>query len=262
MPATGNGPPCPVDPSHGKTYAWEGHEFLCPHSAHGGNGRFFTDKEAHGGYELKEGDVSLVIEAAARDVVEGKQTLDVAVQNVARHTKMATSQAREAVRVMIDTIKEKDEDMADKRAAAKAEAKKAATTPKTGERKKLEQVAGAEYARVRDEAGLTQHHAQLACAEAGMGASATYVYILTHQGASVKLFERFKDAVASYARKHKAELVAERKAAEKAVSDKAKADAKPAAAAKASKAPKAAAPAKAAAAPKKKAPAAAAAASA
>lgn len=248
-----------------------GRDWLCPHGAHGGNGRFFTDKEAHGGYELKEDDMSLVLETAARDVIEGKLTLDVATQNVAKHTKMATSQAREAIRVMIDTIKEKDTDMAEKK-AAKAAAK-AAPAPKTGERKKLEKIEGAEFARVRDEAGLTQAHAQAACTEAGMGASATYVYILTHDGASIRLFEKFKDAVKSYAAKHKAELTAERKAAEKATADKAKtATAKAAPKAVAAKAPTAkAAPAKAAtpkaaapkaAAPKaKKAPAAAAAAS-
>lgn len=223
---TGNGPSCPVDPTHGKTYYWadktsvKGRDFWCGHQAHGGNGRFFTDKEAHGEYELTETDVSRMIESYARDVIAGKVSLDLAVTNVAKHTKMATSQVREALSIMIGTIKEKDEDMADKKAAAKTAKAKAAAPKATGERHRLEKIEASEFVRVRDEAGLTQKQAQEACKEAGMGASSTYVYILTHEGASVKLFDRFKDAVGSYAKKHKAEIAAARKEASKAVAAK------------------------------------------
>lgn len=228
--AVGNGPLCPVGGmAHGRTYSVEksiaaGHDFWCPHSAHGGNGRYFTDKEAHGQYEITEGDVSQLIEGAARDVIADKVSLDMAVTNVARQTKMATSQAREALTIMIGTIKEKDEDMAEKKAAAKTTARAKTTTSKTtatGDRHRLEAVPGSEFARVRDEAGLTQKQIREACTDAGMGASSTYVYILTTKGASVVLFDRFKDAVASYVRAHKADIAAAKKVA--AASAKAKA---------------------------------------
>ena len=49
---TGDGPPCPIDPTHGRTYALPHGRFYCPHSAHMGNTassevtqHFFTDDE-------------------------------------------------------------------------------------------------------------------------------------------------------------------------------------------------------------------------
>ena len=42
---------CPVDATHGPLLGWpnDRHGFFCPHSAHGGNGRFFTTAEAEDG---------------------------------------------------------------------------------------------------------------------------------------------------------------------------------------------------------------------
>jgi hypothetical protein len=172
------------------------------HSDHGGNGKAFTDKEAHGGYELEEKDLTALYESAASEVIAGRTTLDMAVQSVAKTTKRSSAQVREALTIMIETIKEKDVTMAEKKAAAKAAKTKPAPAPK-GERRRLEHVEGVEFARVRDELGLTNKQAAEATGEAGMGASATYVYILTHQGSSIKLFEKYQAALKAYAKKNK-----------------------------------------------------------
>lgn len=208
MASAGNGPVCPVGgDAHGRTYDYrqkalrEGHDWWCGHSAHGGNGRFFTDEEVRGGYELQEGDVALIYETTARDVIAGKLTLDKAVQDVARTTKRSTSQVREAVTIMIDSIKEKDQTMADKKAAAK---KKTAKQP--GERRRLEHVDGAGFQKVIDDLGMTAAQTKEATGEAGMGASSTYVYILLHEGASVNLFSKFETACKTWAKSHRAEL--------------------------------------------------------
>jgi len=39
---------CPVDAAHGRLLDWptDRHGFFCPHTAHGGNGAFFTTAEA------------------------------------------------------------------------------------------------------------------------------------------------------------------------------------------------------------------------
>lgn len=251
--SAGNGPPCPANGSHGRLYSWEGtragtSQWYCPHSDHGGNGKFFTDKEAHGEYELKETDVTVIYEGAARDVIAGKTTLDQAVANVAKQTKMATSQVREAIIIMMDTIKEKETTMAEKKAAAKTAAT-AKTAPKAaGERRRLEHVEGSEFARVRDELGLTNKQAAEATGDAGMGASPTYIYIVTHQGSSAKLFEKYEAALKSYAKKHAKEIAAAAKERDKAAAAKAAAKAAPKPA-KAKAPAKAAAPTKATAAP-------------
>ena len=170
------------------------------HAAHGGNGKFFTDKEASGDYEIKENEMSALYESAAREVIAERTTMDQAVQSIAKTTKRSSSQVREALIIMIDTIKEKSTTMADKKAAAKTAKTKPAVK---GERRRLEHVDGAEFARVRDELGLTNKQAAEATGEAGMGASATYVYILTHQGSSIKLFEKYQIALKAYAKKNK-----------------------------------------------------------
>lgn len=241
--AAGNGPPCPVDPSHGRLYSWDrgatrGREFYCPHSAHGGNGKFFSDKEAHGEYELKEGDVAILYETAARDVIAGKTSLDQAVANVAKQSKMATSQVREAITIMIETIREKDTDMADKKAAAKT-AKKAA--PAAAQRQRADHTDATEFIRVRDELGLTAKQSALATGEAGMGSSSTYIYILTHEGATTELFGKYEAALRSYAKKHAKEIAAEKKEADAKAAAKAapKARAAKATTPKAATAPKA-----------------------
>ena len=173
------------------------------HLDHGANGKAFTDKEAHGDYELKENEVTALFESAAREIIAERTTLDVAVQQIAKTTKRSTAQVRESLNIMIETIKEKDTTMAEKKAAAAKAAKTKPAAKPAGERRRLEHVEGAEFARVRDELGLSNKQVAEATGEAGMGASATYVYILTHQGSSIKLFEKYQAALKAYAKKNK-----------------------------------------------------------
>lgn len=215
--SVGNGPRCPIDPRHGRLYSWERggdplKAYFCNHGTHGPNGHFFTDKEANGEYELKESDVSVVYEGAARDVIAGKITLDHAVINVASTTGRPSQQVREAITVMIDTIREKDINMATKKTAAA----KAKTAPKpAGERRRLEATPASEFERVKNELGLTNKQAAEATGEAEalgllykgqpfkMGASATYIYILLHEGASTDLFAKYEIALRSYVKRNK-----------------------------------------------------------
>lgn len=173
------------------------------HEGHGGNGKFFTSEEANGDYEIQETEMPALYESAAREVIAERTTLDQAVQALAKSMRRPTSQVREALVIMIDTLKEKDTDMAEKKAAA-AKAKTAKAQPAAkGERRRLEHVEGSEFARVRDELGLTNKQAAEATGEAGMGSSATYIYIVTHQGSSIKLFEKYQAALKAYAKKNK-----------------------------------------------------------
>lgn len=231
MPSViGNGPPCPVDPEgHGKTYRVDRalrpeHQWWCPHSGHGGNGKYFTDKEAHGEYELQEGDVTLLYEAAARDVIAGKLTLDKATQDVARQSNRPTAQVREAITIMIDSIKEKDQTMAESKAAAAAKKQRKAN-PAPGERHRLERADGAKFIEVLAKYGLTNKQAAEATGEAGLGKSSTYIYILLHDGASTDLFDKFETAVKDWAGRNK-ELLKEAKKATKTAKPRA-AKAKP-----------------------------------
>ena len=205
MSSVGNGPLCPAVPAHGRMYSRDragdpSKGYRCMDSDHGGNGRAFTEQEANGGYELEENDVALIYEVAARDVISNKKTIDQVVQSVAQVTKRPSAQVREAILIMIDTLQEKSTAMAEKKKTA---ATKKATPTVKGERRRLEHVDGAEFARVRDELGLTNKQAAEATGEAGMGASATYIYIVTHQGSSVKLFEKYQAALRAYAKKNK-----------------------------------------------------------
>jgi len=173
------------------------------HDDHGGNGKAFTDKEAHGDYKLQEDEVTALFESAAREIIAERMSLDQAVQQIAKTTERSTTQVRESLTIMIETIKEKDTTMAEKKAAAAKAAKTKSAAKPAGERRRLEHVEGAEFARVRDELGLSNKQAAEATGEAGMGASATYVYILTHQGSSIKLFEKYQAALKAYAKKNK-----------------------------------------------------------
>lgn len=208
----GNGPICPVAPWHGRMYTVDpsggniGRGFRCMHHDHGGNGRKFTDKEAHGGLELEEKDVALAYESAAHEIIAGRLTLDQAVQQAAKSTGRSSAQVREALTLMIDTIQEKDTDMAEKKKAAAA-AKATKPAKQTGERRRLEHVDGDRFKAVLDEFGLSNKQAAEATGAAGMGASPTYIYILTHQGSSVKLFGRFESAIKDYAKANKIKRV-------------------------------------------------------
>ncbi len=170
------------------------------HEAHGANGRAFTDKEAQGEYEAKEEEMPQLYKSTALEIISERITLDQGVQSIAKASKRASSQVRESLLIMIDTIKEKNTDMAEQKAAIKAKKTKPAAK---GERRRLEHVEGDEFARVRDEYGLSNKQAAEATGEAGMGASATYIYILTHQGSSIKLFEKYQAALKTYAKSNK-----------------------------------------------------------
>lgn len=207
----GNGPICPLAPWHGRTYSVDpgGNPvkgFRCMHRDHGGNGRKFTDKEAHGELELEEKDVALAYESAAHEIIAGRLTLDQAVQQAAKATGRSSAQVREALTLMIDTIQEKDTDMAEKKKAAAA-AKATKPAKQAGERRRLEHVDGDRFKAVLDEFGLSNKQAAEATGAAGMGASPTYIYILTHQGSSVKLFGRFESAIKDYAKANKIKRV-------------------------------------------------------
>jgi hypothetical protein len=48
-PSTGNGPPCLLNPEHGRLLKIQGvQNYWCPHSDHGGNGRFYHSAEIDG----------------------------------------------------------------------------------------------------------------------------------------------------------------------------------------------------------------------
>ena len=66
----GHGPLCPANPRHGRLIGWDTGEYFCPHNDHGGNGRFFTDTEARGAYQMTERNVNQQIRAAAQAVAD------------------------------------------------------------------------------------------------------------------------------------------------------------------------------------------------
>jgi hypothetical protein len=188
--------------------------YYCPHLAHGANGKFFTFAEANGDYELKEGDVSALIEAAAKDVLSGKITIDVAVRDLAKRTNRTTAQIREALNIMTETIEQKDAEKAEQDVAVKAARVRKAPAPKPAKapatpRAKAAHATGEQFAAARDALGLTNKQAAEACGEAEanglpkMGKSATYVYILTHEGASADLLAKFEVALKQYAKRNK-----------------------------------------------------------
>lgn len=202
----GNGPLCPINIQHGRLYSWEDGRWFCPSAPHGGNGKFFTDQEARGAYTVTEQEVAVIYEKAARDVLAKRVTLDQAVASVAHQTKRSSASVREALGLMIKTIEEQQgtgESMADKKAAAtKKKAAVAATTTAKDSSRKLEHVDASEFQRIVDELGMTNKQAAEATGAAGMGASATYIYILLHQGASSKLFAKFEQALRDWAEEH------------------------------------------------------------
>jgi hypothetical protein len=193
----------------------EGQNFYCPHQFHGGNGKFFTQAEVDGDYELKEAEVSALLEAAAKDVLNGKTTIDAAVRELAKITSRTTTQVREALTIMTDTIEKKDAEKVEQAtavkaararraapaAAAPAKAAKAPAAPRVAR----EKATGEQFAGVIAALGLTPKQAAEACGEATppMGKSATYIYILTHSGASADLFAKFETALKAYAKRNK-----------------------------------------------------------
>lgn len=194
----GNGPLCPVNNQHGRLYSWEGGRWYCPSHPHGGNGKFFSEKEAYGDYAITEEEVTALLESTARDIIAERTSLEQAVTTVARQTKRSSATVRESLTLMVKTIQEHGNgvNMADKRSAARA-AKAAA--PKATSSKTLEHVEASEFVRVLNELGLTNKQAAEATGAAGMGASATYIYILLHKGASAQLFAKYEAALRAYA---------------------------------------------------------------
>lgn len=197
----GNGPLCPDNPNHGRLYThtdWVTKPYWCPTASHGGNGAFFTEDEAYGDKQT-EGQVSKVIEEAARDVISGAKTMDQAVTEVNRVTKRSTAAVRESLTVMIETIKDGSQsaDVVEKRREAR-QVVRTAQQAKAASSRKIEKVPGEEWAKVRDQYGMTDKEVAQATGAYGMGASTTYVYILMHDGASASLFEKFKLALADW----------------------------------------------------------------
>lgn len=238
---SGEGPPCPANPEHGNLYKWEDGTWYCPTHDHGGNGKFFTDKEAHGEYEQTERDKldvpdgklgdERLLEIAAQEVIDGKTTLDLAVVSITEITSLSTAAARESLTLMISTIKNEGVSVAEKRKQVAKDQAAAKAAPKASGRR-LEHVDGADFQKVVKKYGLTSKQAAEATGNAGMGKSATYVYILLHQGASVNLFDRFKEAIEEYAENMPEEAEAEakpKKKTAKATKTTAKAASKPAA---------------------------------
>lgn len=204
--SVGSGPLCPINNEHGRLYSQDdgSGRWFCPSSPHGGNGKFFTDAEAHGDYTVTEHEVAVIYEQAARDVISGRRTLDQAVAAVVAQTKRSSASVRESLALMIKTIEEHQgtgETMAEKKASTKA--KKAASAPAPKDTARRQEHAGPEkFQAVLDELQMTNKQAAEATGAAGMGASATYIYILTHQGASQRLFDKFDAACHKWSDEH------------------------------------------------------------
>lgn len=219
----GGAPLCPVDPSHGRLAQWMSGtvarpdvRWYCSHQAHDREPRtpkFFTNKEADGSYEQTEADMTSVYEEAARGIVAGSTTLDAATQSIARTSKRASSIVREALTVMLETVQEKSTKIDTIRTQNKN--RRQPPPPPPGGVHRLEQVPGERWAAVIAAAGLTNKQAAEATGDGWpetvggevvfhpMGKSSTYIYILTHQGASAELFGKFEKAIKSYAKRHK-----------------------------------------------------------
>jgi hypothetical protein len=196
---------CPVDRRHGRVYddvSSRPGRWWCGHAAHGGNGRFFTTAEVEGGYERTEEDMTLIYETAARDVVDGTIDLDMAVKKIASQTQERTDRVRERLNTMATIVKDKRAAAAKRTATSKPKAK-----PARAERVKKEHVEPREFARVRDELGLSNK--EVIAALAGVvgagpdGPTASRITELTHsKGSSIDLFNLYEPALRRYAKAH------------------------------------------------------------
>lgn len=200
----GGGAPCPVDPQHGPLmrHAEWGGRLYCPHSDHVDSaGRFFTEAEASGADPVGATEnekahrarlEEQVYEQAAKAILAGQSTREAEVADIAKAKKIGKAAAGEKL----------DAAIAEQKAAArqaperKAQQRAAVSAP----RQRLEQVAPAEFAKLRDELGLTNKECAAANAEAGLGSTLSRITELTHsKGASTAIFDKVKAAWTSYA---------------------------------------------------------------
>lgn len=199
MPAIGAGPVCPINHLHGRLYVWDDGRYFCPTNSHGGNGRFFTEEQANGDIQDEDLDLSDLYRSAAGRVLSGHMSMDQAVMIVGRQTGQPSAAIRENINLMLKTIQEEGETMAEKRQKAKAAAAaEATTTTERAPRARKEKAGPEEFKAVIEAAGLTNAQAARAAVSAGLGGSATYIYILTHKGASKDLLAKFTDAIAEF----------------------------------------------------------------
>lgn len=167
-----------MDAGHGRLLthsSWERKPYFCPHAAHGGNGRFFTEAEAFGEFSWNEDDEMMVYQEAAAAIISGTRDMDEAVRSIAKSTKSSTDKVRERLSTMVAAAKataaEKAAERAQERAAKKAaedaakaekaaakkaerDAKAAAKGEPKAPRVLKEQVPPTEFAAVRDRLGL------------------------------------------------------------------------------------------------------------
>lgn len=212
---------CPVDKRHGRLLSGRSSadRWFCPHSAHGGNGRFFTAAEAEGAYEMTDADTAVVYEAAAKDIVDERISLDTAVKMVAGQTSERTSIVRERLNTMAGVVKDKRTARAAARSAPKAKAAKPAPAART----KKEHIEPAAFDAIKQELGLSTK--ECIAALAGVlgagddGPTASRMTELTHsKGSTVDTFNLFEAALRKYAKSHPRPKASTKPAAAKASS--------------------------------------------
>jgi len=214
--SVGNGPPCPVDPRHGRLLQIlqnkDGSVVLpwyCPHSECGnGGGRSFTEDQAYNGIDLKESDMASILENTARDIATGKLDLDMGIAAVARATHKTTSQVREQVNEAVAAITAAAEAKAAARETKRAEravkpvAEKAIKIP----REKADHSEPAAFAAVRDELGMTNKEVAAALVDVvgnkpGVAPTLSRMTELMHsKGASSSLLVKFTEALQAWRR--------------------------------------------------------------
>jgi hypothetical protein len=200
---TGEGPQCPIVPTHGRMLVHEdwGHRYWCPAHDHGGNGRFFHQDEV-ADYELTEEDTMKLYESIARQVIAEEITIDDGVTTITKRTRGKSATVRDKLSTMIDGLQTEREETETKQKEAKAtNAKKrtAAAKKDAKPRQRKKWVEPEKFAKLRDKHGLTN----TAIAKA-WGKSPSRLTELTKgtkatQGGSIDVFNDYKAVVESLA---------------------------------------------------------------
>lgn len=201
--SAGNGPNCPVNPRHGRTYSRDrsgdpSKGFRCMHSDHGGNGRGFSEEEITN-YQLQETDMSNILESAAREVAAGTTSIDLATSSVAKATKRSAAQVREqlteAVAILTAQAEARKAETAEI-AAAKVAKPVAGPAKGAGSKPRGEHIEPAQFAALRDELGLSNKEVSAVLLASEMGNTLSRVTELTHsKGGSASLFARYTTAL-------------------------------------------------------------------
>jgi hypothetical protein len=198
----GDGPLCPVDNRHGRTIYMKGDAIHCPHHAHGGNGRTWRSQDDLEQTEQTEEDVSNQIETAAKDIIAGRTTIELATSQIAKQTKRGSAQVRETLNDMLGALQAKSQERDAEREAVKAEREERSSEKaprKEGAKPKQEHVEPAVFKAYRDEMAMTNKQVSAALEAAGMGHSLSRVTELTHsKGAAASTFEQFKTAMTAW----------------------------------------------------------------